>query len=153
MKFIFLCSPICFQSTHIAENNLIGELPPEIGKLNGLTELKLDDNCIYGTIPSEVWKLPLIEIDFEWNVLNGLLSSELYQLSDLTRLNLGGNSREASCNHTDGTVFIAESAGIGGEIFGPHIGKLSNLREIVIYGNKFNGTISSAIGVLSNLGE
>ncbi|KAL3783661.1 hypothetical protein HJC23_004836 [Cyclotella cryptica] len=136
----------------LSSNNLIGEIPPEIGGLRFLERLVLYDNCLYGTLPFELWKLAsLIEIDFGGNALSGTISSDLYALSSLTILNLASNKNEGNCNHTDGTATTVSSTGFEGDILGPKIGQLTKLREIQLFTNNFSGSVSSEIGRLNQL--
>jgi hypothetical protein len=132
---------------------LIGTIPPEIRGLGFLESLSLRENCIYGTIPPELWKLArLSEIDIEWNFLSGVVTSEIYELTSLARLKLAGNNSTESCNRTNGTNIYVISTGLQGVIFEPKIARLSNLQEISVYANNFNGSISSEIGTLNKLG-
>ena len=113
----------------------------------------MKDNCIYGTISSEIWKLSgLREINFEWNALSGSVGSEIYELTLLNRLKLAINENKSSCNHTDGTVTEVDSTGLQGNILGRRIGQLSGLIEIAVAANNFNPAISPEIGALKKLG-
>ena len=62
---------------NLPANGLRGELPPEIGQLTELSELKLQTNQLSGEIPEEVFTLTSLE--FLWlysNQLTGELSPE-----------------------------------------------------------------------------
>jgi Leucine-rich repeat (LRR) protein len=136
-----------------AENNLIGELPPEIGVLKSLETLILSNNCLHGTIPPELGKLSsLIELDVSGNYLSSSIPKEFYNLAMLAQLNLAWNNQEGSCDRSDGTAADLKSAGLEGEILGPQIAQLSNLQKVLVHVNNFSGTISSEIGLLSQLG-
>jgi Leucine-rich repeat (LRR) protein len=143
-------------TTHIyfnsASNNLIGQIPPEISGLRSLSLLALQENCIYGTIPQEVFKLNLSEIDLSWNYLSGVVPQELYGLESLTQLNLHGNKDEGNCNRTDQEPQPVSSKGLGGTILDARIGKLQNLKILQVYMNSFNGTIAPEVGQLNRLG-
>jgi len=77
-------------------NNLIGEIPPELGNLVNLTGLYLaynGSNGLTGEIPSELGNLVnLTELGLEWNNLTGQIPSELGSLANLTILDLADNS-------------------------------------------------------------
>lgn len=155
-----VCSRLCIVltlpnlQTNSAHNNLIGEVPPEIGGLRFLQTLSLRGNCIHGTVPNEIWRLAsLKEINLEWNALSGEVSSGLYELPALTHLMLGWNKNEVSCNQTDGHQQQWSSPGLQGNIFGSNITQLSRLREISLSTNSFNGSISSELGSLRRLGK
>ena len=57
-----------------SENNLEGEIPPELGKLRNLRFLGLANNQITGGIPESIGNLSnLTQIDLVGNRLTGLL--------------------------------------------------------------------------------
>lgn len=68
---------------HQASNNLIGELPPEISALSTLDNLLLGGNCLYGSLPPEMFELNLTGLDVSWNYLSGSVPEELYELKSL----------------------------------------------------------------------
>lgn len=149
-------------------NSLIGEIPPEISKLN-ITLLSLKDNCIFGTIPQEMGSMKrLQELDLEHNSLSGTFPDELTDLINLVKLNLFEQYKESnrnpnpdSCTGSNGTVFnsafargdeaCGEHLGLSGNILGSQIGKLQSLEEIKIDYNSFSGLIASEIGTLKKL--
>eukprot|EP00804_Cyclotella_cryptica_P001422 CCRYP_003667-RA/>CCRYP_003667-RA protein AED:0.04 eAED:0.04 QI:712/0.66/0.75/1/1/1/4/361/461 len=139
-------------SISLPSNNLIGTIPPEMRGLRFLETLSLRENCIYGTIPPELWTLTrLSEIDIEWNFLSGVVPREIYELTSLTRLKLAANRNEGGCNRTSGADTYISSTGLQGVIFEPKIAQLSNVKEISVYANNFNGSISSEFGTLKGL--
>ena len=74
-------------------NNLAGDLPPEIGKLESLTRLALNRNGLTGAIPLELGGLTNLSIlGLARNSLSGALPDELGDLSELTRLSLHDNT-------------------------------------------------------------
>jgi hypothetical protein len=135
-----------------ASNNLIGNIPPEISGLRSLKLLAFQENCIYGTLPHEMFKLNLTHIDLSWNYMSGTVPNELYGLKSLTRLSLHGNQDGGDCNRTDQEPVHVESQGLEGDILGPGIGKLQKLELLQVYTNNFNGSIASEIGQLNRLG-
>ena len=44
----------------LAENQIVGAMPPELGQLSNLTTLFLNDNQITGLVPQQLYKLPNI---------------------------------------------------------------------------------------------
>lgn len=75
---------------------MIGKIPPEIGKLC-LERILLGDNGLFGTIPPELWQLRnLTHLDLELNVCH--VSDGLFQLESLVSLRLAQNRNEGSCN-------------------------------------------------------
>lgn len=137
---------------HAVDNNLIGEIPPEIAGLRYLNSLRMGENCIYSTLPPEMFALNLTELDVGWNVHSGSVPSEIYKLGSLTRLNLAGNRRYGSCNRTDGTSADFSSNGLEGNILASDIGNLTELTEFEVYRNSFDGPISAQIRMMNNLG-
>ena len=76
----------------LSNNELSGEIPPELGKLANLTSLSLAYNALSGEIPPEVGKLVnLTSLDLSWNRLSGSIPSELVNLHKLSVLYLAGN--------------------------------------------------------------
>ena len=73
-------------------NQLRGEIPPELGSLVNLTGLFLGSNQLSGEIPPELGSLSNLERLFlSNNQLTGEIPSELGSLPSLTRLYLGNN--------------------------------------------------------------
>lgn len=76
----------------LANNDLKGPLPPELGNLENLTILLLGDNQLTGPIPPELGKLSLLErLEAIRNQLSGPLPPELGGLSSLRTLVLDEN--------------------------------------------------------------
>ena len=74
-------------------NNLAGDLPPEIGKLESLTRLALNRNGLTVAIPLELGSLSNLSIlGLARNSLSGPLLAELGDFSDLTKLSLHDNT-------------------------------------------------------------
>ncbi|HAM88782.1 MAG: Leucine-rich repeat-containing protein 40 [Candidatus Falkowbacteria bacterium GW2011_GWC2_38_22] len=74
----------------ISNNQLIGALPSQIGKLKNLKVLKAGNNQMTG-VPAEIGQLNNLEIlDLSNNQLTGL-PNELANLKNLKTLNLSGN--------------------------------------------------------------
>ena len=137
---------------NLFDNQLTGEIPPELGDLSNLTELWLSGTQLTGEIPPELGGLSNLsvlwlgasqltgEIPPELGGLNLLLGSngltgeippELGRLSNLTVLWLGSN-------------------GLTGEI-PPELGRLSNLTALRLGGSQWTGENPSELGRLSNL--
>lgn len=68
------------------------------------------------------------------NFLNGTLPDEIFSLSDLRSLYLSFNN-------------------FSGILPGPRFAQLQNLQELYMYGNKFEKSIPSELGLLQNLRE
>ena len=76
----------------LAENELSGEIPAELGNLTQLKELFLFGNKLSGEIPAELGRLTnLTELSLSYNEFSGEIPPELGKLTNLTELNLDNN--------------------------------------------------------------
>ena len=65
-------------------NELTGPIPPELGNLENLEELHLDNNTLTGQIPAELGNLSKLEqLHLDNNMLTGEIPAELAGLSNL----------------------------------------------------------------------
>ncbi len=80
-------------SLNLAENNLTGELPAELGNLIHLVELNLSHNNLTGEIPPELANLQefLEELNLSHNDMTGEIPPELSDLDNLLRVDLSHN--------------------------------------------------------------
>ncbi|KAJ1687970.1 hypothetical protein LUZ63_019360 [Rhynchospora breviuscula] len=82
-----------FKSLDLSGNNLVGNIPEEIGALEGLTNLNLSRNKLSGFIPRSIGNLQLLEsLDFSNNELSGSIPSSLADLTFLSHLNMSYNN-------------------------------------------------------------
>ena len=118
----------------LAENNLSGSIPSEVGELSKLRSLRLNDNALKGPIPPELGDLSaLVWLDLGRNEPLGPIPPELGKLSNLESMNFGGTL-------------------LGGPI-PPELGDLSNLRRLSLFVNGLTGSIPSELGKLAKLEE
>ncbi len=76
----------------VANNNLTGALPAELGDLSELTELAFYDNQLTGSIPPELGNLSeLVTLNLRNNDLTGLIPPELGKLNKMDGLHLNRN--------------------------------------------------------------
>ena len=116
----------------LKENQLSGEIPPEISYLMNLTQLDLGGNQLSGEIPPEIGSLTNLNIlDLAGNQLTGTLPPEIGNLENLTELELGGNQ-------VIGAIPL-------------EIGNLESLTFLHLEYNQFTGEIPVEIGNLTNL--
>ena len=74
-------------------NDLVGSIPPELGGMVSLTHLSLHTNSLTGTIPTEFgYLIALTYMSLDSNSLVGTVPTELSQLSLLAGLFLHANS-------------------------------------------------------------
>ncbi len=111
-------------------NNLRGELPPEIGDLTELERLSLKSNAagnsrgnyISGQLPKEIFDLKKLSyLDLQGNQFSGIIPSEIGNLTNLTSLDLSRNAFTGS---------IPEC-----------IMQLPKLKELYLCYNKLSGTL------------
>lgn len=111
---------------HLDDNQLRGEIPPELGNLAYLKELYLSQNQLTGEIPPELGHLTnLRHLALFQNQLTGAIPPELANLRDLERLVLYDNR-------------------LSGEI-PPALGSLANLKRLYLAQNRFSGCIPAAL--------
>ncbi len=114
----------------LPENNLTGQLPPELGNLTQLQALDLYYNSLIGTIPPELGNLmQLLELDLDGNILAGTIPPELGNLTQLQVLDLRNNT-------------------LTGEIL-PEFGNLPQLQKLYLHRNTLTGTIPPELGNLT----
>jgi len=141
----------------LRNNQLNGNIPPEIGNLSKLVYLFLDNNQLNGNIPPELGNLSnLIILHLPENQLSGSIPPEIGNLSNLEFLRLNNNQLSGSIPSEIGNL-----TNLGGcwlyinQLSGnvpSEIGNLSNLTTLSLDSNQLSGTIPSEIGNLTNLG-
>ena len=114
------------------DNQLSGQMPPELGNLSSLEYINLYGNRLSGEIPAELGRLTDLEqLWLEGNQLSGEIPGELGNLSSLEYMTLSGNR-------------------LSGEIPG-QLGSLTNLKRLQLQGNRLSGEIPGQLGRLMNL--
>ena len=112
---------------YLASNQLIGQLPAELGHLTGLRWLNLSQNQLTGELPAEWAGMTELEWLYLWdNQLTGSAPSWLGDLSSLVRLELSEN-------------------GFTGAIPG-NLGSLPRLELLMLNDNDLTGTIPVSLG-------
>lgn len=116
----------------LENNNMLGNIPSDIGELTALTHIYFIDNQLSGVIPSALGDLSQLQLlHLNGNNLTDSIPSELGNLNLLKGLQLGNNQL---------TGTIPE------EIF-----NLTNLEYLSLYQNDLYGTIPSEIKNLTKL--
>ena len=141
--------------------DLTGTIPPELGSLTGLTNLRLSNNKLTGAIPPELGNLANLESLSLWNnELSGAIPSELGNLSNLTFLRLNLNQLAGSIPAELGNLSKLDSLYLGGNrltgAIPPELGRLTNLQHLLLGGsnygrNQLTGTIPTELGNLTKL--
>ena len=77
----------------LSNNQLTGEIPPELGSLSSLVYLDLSENALSGTIPASLGNLSNLEtLRLFSNQLSGEIPTELGNLSNINELSLHDNA-------------------------------------------------------------
>ena len=141
---------------NLIENQLTGNIPPEIGILTNLTGLFLSYNYLWGEIPSEIGNLRnLTELHLGHNGLQGEIPPEIGNLINLAYLSLWDNELTGSIppeiGNLNNLIFLSISENkINGQI--PlELGNLIHLNSLGLFNNELTGSIPSEIGNLVNL--
>ena len=112
---------------NLADNQLSGTIPAQLGNLTALQELNLRSNQLSGSIPPELGNLSqLRHLFLNGNQLSGSIPPQLGNLTALQELDLGSNQLSGSIP--------------------PELGNLSQLRMLYLYINQLSGNIPSQLG-------
>ena len=140
----------------LRDNQLSGELPPELGDLRNLRELILRDNQLSGEIPPELGNLANLEVlSLVRNRLSGPIPAEFGDLAGLKELSIWGNELSGDIPSTLAkltklTHFSVGYNGLTGEI-PSWLGDLTNLQLINLNENELHGPIPDELKHLSRL--
>ena len=116
----------------LGQNNLSGEIPPELGYLGNLQRLELSGNGLSGEIPAELGYLRNLQhLDLSRNRLSGDIPAQIGYLFDLEHLDFGGN--------------------LLASLIPPELGNLANLEFLSFSGNQMSGPIPAELGNLGKL--
>ena len=122
----------------LRDNNLVGTLAPELGKLERLEVLSLDRNGIGGNLPVELGDLSnLTRLAMNRNSLTGAIPSELGGLTNLSIIGLARNQLSgglpASLGNLSGLTRLSlhDNAGLSGALPSGFTG-LVNLERLAI---------------------
>ena len=142
----------------LSGNGLSGSLPAELGDLGNLRGLSLFHNSLSGPIPRELGNLHRLEnLDLTGNRLSGPIPPELGALPGLTRLVLTQNELSGPIPRELGNLDRLESLGLSANRLSgpipPELGALSRLTGLFAWGNELSGPIPSELGNLRNLTE
>ena len=120
------------EGLYLARNDLSGSIPTELGNLSSLRTLMLFDNELTGAIPHQLGNLGYLEeIHLGRNQLSGRIPTQLGNLENLRRLHL-------TVNELSGSIPVS-------------LGNLTNLQQLSIAANDLTGSIPAEIADLTEL--
>ena len=126
------CQDSKVTNINLEENNLVGTIPPEIGCMSDLLDLRLHRNSLTGVIPAEIENLSTLQyLNLAVNEFSDSIPSQIGNLTNLEYLYLYQNS------------FIGNIP--------PEIGDLTQLRVLLLGANQLTGSIPVQLGNLVNL--
>ena len=116
----------------LIDNNLTGSIPSDLSKLTQLQTLVLFGSEITGSIPPEIALLRHLKIlNLSLNQLTGSIPSELGKLKNLEKMMLPSNNLTG--------------------VIPPELGELENLTRLQLTDNRLTGGIPAELGQLNNL--
>ncbi|MBN1352071.1 T9SS type A sorting domain-containing protein [candidate division KSB1 bacterium] len=127
---------------NLSNNNLIGQIPSEIGDLTNLLQLKLYNNQLTGSIPSQIGYLTNLEhLSISNNQLSGPIPPQIGGCTSLNYINLLGNQLNGQIPPEIGNLMYLETFYANTNQFsGPlpvQIGNLTSLSRLYVYRNEF----------------
>ncbi len=140
----------------LRRNLLTGEIPPELGNLANLGFLRLNDNNLTGEIPPELGNLASLQgLNLHNNALTGEIPAKLGDLASLSFLRLSANNLTGEIPPELGDLaslsFLRLSANnLTGEI-PPELGNLASLETLRLSYNALTSEIPAKLSGLSNL--
>ena len=124
-------------------NDAVGQLPTELGRLDGLSSFHMIRSKLTGSIPSSLFTLEcLLDLDLGTNQLSGSLMANTY-----------APNVTSSAIMTSGSPlerFSVTKNSFDGQL-GAGIGMLTSLTHLDVSINSFTGSIPSEIGMLTLL--
>uniref|UniRef100_A0A0D9VE35 non-specific serine/threonine protein kinase n=2 Tax=Leersia perrieri TaxID=77586 RepID=A0A0D9VE35_9ORYZ len=136
-------------SLELMRQNLSGVLPEEVVNLTYLTNLDLSRNFIQGPIPASWASLPVFNLSLQDNCLSGTVPKELGRMPFLKSINLEGNQLEGPIPPELGNIislerFFISANNITGELPST-FSRLTNMTDFRIDGTNISGRIPSFI--------
>lgn len=140
-------------------NNLIGQIPPELGNLKKLDQLYLHNNQLSGLIPPELGNLEQCNVFvLSYNKLSGPIPPELGKGDLRFYIWLGLNNNELSgsippelANAPQSMRLELQNNKLSGSI-PPKLGNITFLLLLDLRNNELSGPIPPELGKLANLG-
>ncbi|KAM5585536.1 putative LRR receptor-like serine/threonine-protein kinase [Rosa sericea] len=156
-----------------------GTIPPELGNLSFLVELRFRNNSFHGTIPQELSRLRLLKIlhfgfnnfkgtipswlgavsklqnvSLHGNQFSGLIPTNIFNLSAVQRIDLRFNQLSGSIPREIGNLTMLKAIGLDSNNLRGipnEIGTLDQLEQIFVQDNALEGYVPGAIFNMSSL--
>ncbi len=140
----------------LAENNLTGRLPKELGALAALEKLHLRENRIAGAFPEDLGKLTsLASLDLGRNFLGGPLPASWGNLIRLRELSLNNNGLAGPIPEALGKLTLLERLDLASNhLIGPvpaWLGDMTRLIHLDLTNNSLTDRIPEELGNLAQL--
>jgi hypothetical protein len=141
----------------LSDNQLSGNIPPELGNLANLQDLRLHSNQLSGSIiPPQLGNLANLELlQLCCSQLTGSIPPELGNLANLLYLYLGWNQLSGSIPPELGSLTNLQDLSLDhNQLSGsipPELGDLANLHCLLLNINQFNGALPGTLTNLTNL--
>ncbi len=143
---------------YLQDNGLVGSIPPALGSLTNLLDLRLDFNALTGPIPDALGSLASLELLFlASNDLTGPIPASLGNLTELRWLDV---SRNALTGPIPGALANLENLRLlflgFNALTGPvpaWLGNLARLRSLGLSHTGLTGPLPEALGRLQDLEE
>ena len=137
----------------LADKGLAGIIPPALGQLTELTDVRLDDNSLTGSIPSQLGSLSNLEdLNLAGNSLSGEIPASIGSLTSLVNLELTGNSLTGAIPASIGNLAMLEALRLSNNQlsgdFPTEMGNLWALDELRLRNNNFPGRLPPSFGRL-----
>ena len=142
--------------SRLGYNNLRGVLPPELGQLAHLEDLRLYENHLTGPIPRELGNLSRLRVlQLMFTLFSGTIPPELGNLPALEelwleRIPLTGSIPPEFGNLSRLRFLALNGSNLSGPI-PPELGRLTNLERLYARDNRFTGSIPREFGGLTRL--
>ncbi|MFT4536983.1 MAG: gliding motility-associated-like protein [Saprospiraceae bacterium] len=141
----------CVDTIKLRNNNLSGELIPEIGNLGGLKKLDLRAENISGVIPESIGSLCELDYLNLWETkVSGEIPSSIADLSQLSFLAIKSDFLQDTFPievFSLSNLYWLSLGGLSGEI-PDNFESLVNLEGLELWDNDFTGDLPSSLGAL-----
>ncbi len=140
----------------LVQNNLVGNIPAQIGDLDSLTFLSLGINSLSDTIPGTIGNLKnLTELQLHVNKLSGTIPPAIGNLTNLKRLFFSSNQLSGQIPPAIGNLAELTTLGLEfNQLISPipaELGNLANLSNLALYRNQFDEPFPATLLALTNL--